>query len=171
MNAIEIYKAQEEIALGKYNECKARLEAVSKENATERKALHIELGMYNLCLRAGLLDCGGTKPDHAERALEMRNKFMPKIIARYSGIKEVFLALEGEERGRFIAAVQAELYMRNQIYESYTAELEMATEAGDEASAFELKIKIGVLESVFAAWEKWRKETGIYPNMFEEAEK
>ena len=171
MNAIEIYKAQEEIALERYNECKARLESVPKENATERKAIHIELGMYSLCLRAGLLDRGGAEPDHAERALEHRNRFIPKIIGKYHGINEVYRGLDAEEKGRFMAAVQAELYMRDQIYGNYVAELETAIAAGDEASVFDLKIKTGVLESVFAAWEKWRKETGIYPNMFTEVHK
>ncbi len=168
MNAIEIYKAQEDIANQKYMECKMRLEGVSAERKMERKALHIELGMYNLCLRAGLLDRGGNPIDHAETALAHRNLFIPKIIVKYPGLAEIFRALSAEEKSEFIAAVQAELYMRDQIYRNYTAELEAATAAGDEESVFELRIKIGALESVFAAWEEWRKETGIYPGVFKE---
>jgi len=171
MNAIEIYKAQENIAKEKFSECKARLSATAKESRAERKALHIELGMYNLCLRAGLLDRGGNAPDHAEKALEHRNKFIPKIIAAYPRINSAFLALHTEERGNFIAAVQAELYLRNQIYENYIAELEEAKAAGDAENVFDLQIKKGALESVFAAWEEWRKETDIYPYMFKEEEK
>lgn len=168
MNAIEIYKAQEEIALEKYNECKARLAQTAEESKTEKKALYIELGMYSLCLRAGLFDRGGTAPDHAETALEHRNAFIPKIIVKYPKLEEIFAALGKGEKEIFISAVQAELYMRDQIYKNYIRELEAATTAGDEASVFELKIKIGALENVFAAWEEWRKETGIYPDVFKE---
>ena len=166
MNAIEIYKAQEEIALEKYNECKARLAQTADENKTEKKALHIELGMYSLCLRAGLFDRGGTAPDHAETALEHRNKIMPRIIAKYPRINTLFRTLTAEERGKFISAIQAELYMRDQIYKTYLEQLEEAKEAGDAAGVFELKIKTGELESVFDAWEAWRTANGIYPNMF-----
>ncbi len=170
MNAIEIYTAQEEIALEKYNECKARLAQTAAENKTEKKALHIELGMYSLCLRAGLFDRGGKAPDHAQTALEHRNKFMPRIIAAYPRINELFRALPAEERGSFLAAIQAELYMRDQIYKTYLEQLGEAKAAGDAASVFELKIKTGALESVFAAWEAWRKKTGIYPDVFKEGE-
>lgn len=168
MNAIEIYKAQEEIALEKYNECKARLAQTAEESKTEKKALHIELGMYSLCLRAGLFDRGGTAPDHAQTALAHRNKFIPKIIAKYPRASTLFRALPAEERESFISAVQAEMYMRNQIYENYLSELEDAKAADDAASIFELKIKTGALESVFEAWEAWRKKTGVYPNMFKD---
>ncbi|MBQ8863071.1 MAG: hypothetical protein IJ021_10110 [Clostridia bacterium] len=170
MNAIEIYKAQEEIALEKYNECKARLAQTAEESKTEKKALYIELGMYSLCLRAGLFDRGGTAPDHAETALEHRNKFMPRIIVKYPGINEAFRALGAEEKSRFIAAIQAELYMRDQIYKNYKTELEEAKAVGDAAGIFELQIKTGALESVFTAWEAWRKKTGIYPDVFKEEE-
>ena len=168
MNAIEIYKAQENIAREKYEECKMRLDAVPAERATERKALHIELGMYNLCLRAGLFDRGGTAPDHAETALAHRNVFVPKIIVKYPKLAEIFAALGKGEKEIFVSAVQAELYMRDQIYKNYICELEAAAASGDEASVFELKIKIGALESVFAAWEEWRKGTGIYSDVFKE---
>lgn len=170
MNAIEIYKAQENIVKEKCAECKTRLGAVSAEKATERKALHIELGMYNLCLRAGLFDRGGTAPDHAETALAHRNTFIPKIIVKYPKLAEIFATLGKGEKEIFISAVQAELYMRDQIYKNYICELEAAAASGDEASVFELKIKTGALESVFAAWEEWRKETGIYSGVFTEVQ-
>ena len=55
MTYLEIDKALVEITRGKCAECKARLDAVSKENATERKALQVEYGMYSFCGAAGFL--------------------------------------------------------------------------------------------------------------------
>ena len=68
----------------------------------------------------------------------------------------------------FIAALQAEIYMRDQIVNGYYTEYEAAKAAGDEKNIFELRIKIGGCENVFKAWEAWRAEYNVYPGMFTE---
>ena len=55
MNYLDIDKTLVEITRAKCNECKARLDAIPKDRAGERKALMIENGMYTLCGNAGLL--------------------------------------------------------------------------------------------------------------------
>ena len=55
MTATEINQAMAEIALQKVKDCEERLKETPKDNKSERKAIQIELGMYSLCLRAGLL--------------------------------------------------------------------------------------------------------------------
>ena len=60
--------------------------------------------------------------------------------------------------------------MRDQIVNSYYTEFEAAKTSGDMKNILELQIKIGGCENVFKAWEAWRKENGIYPNLIDRME-
>ena len=55
MTDLEIDAALVAITRQKCEECKARLDAIPKTNATERKAVQLEYGMYTFCGNAGLL--------------------------------------------------------------------------------------------------------------------
>ena len=55
MTYLEIDKAITDILVQMHDECKTRLDSVSKDNITEQKALHLEYGMYQFCGNAGLL--------------------------------------------------------------------------------------------------------------------
>lgn len=162
MTAIEIDKAMTDIVLEKQAECKSRLEAIPKENRNERKAVQIELGMYTLCLNAGLLHCRGDR-------LSIRQNFMRNVLPRFPRVHAVYSALDEAEKTIFFAALQSELFMRDQIYRNYLAELAEAKAAGDTQNVFELQLKAGTVENVFAAWEAWRVANNVYPHMFEEA--
>ena len=58
--------------------------------------------------------------------------------------------------------------MRDNIVNSYYAELEAAKASADSKKIFELQIKIGGCENVFKAWEQWRKANNVYPRLIEE---
>ena len=163
MTYLEIDKALYDIVNEKYNECQGRLDAVSKENKNERKALMIEREMYGLCNRAGILVYVLGK---RENILTMRRRVIGQILQRYPKLNEVFTQLDEEEKMRFLAALQAEIYMRDQIVNSYYTEFESAKASDDTKNIFELQIKIGGCENVFKEWENWRVENNIYPNMF-----
>lgn len=165
MTILEIDKAMYDIVMEKYNDCQRRLNAVPMENKRERKALIIEREMYGLCNRAGLLwYAWGTR----EACLIKRCGVIGQILQRYPRLNEVFTRLDEEERMIFIAALQAEIFMRDQFVRSYCAELKKAEAAKDLESSFELQIKIGACENVFKAWEKWRMEKDLYAGMFSE---
>ena len=164
MTYLEIDKALYDIVNEKYNECQGRLDAVSKENKNERKALMIEREMYGLCNRAGILVYVVGK---RENILTMRRRVIGQILQRYPKLNEVFTQLDEEEKMRFLAALQAEIYMRDQIVNSYYTEFEAAKASGDMKNILELQIKIGGCENVFEAWEAWRKEHDIYPNLID----
>ena len=66
------------------------------------------------------------------------------------------------------AALQAEIFMRDQFVHSYYAELKKAEAAMDLESRFELQIKIGACENVFKAWEEWRVKKNLYAGLFSE---
>ena len=166
MNYLEIDKAMYDIVMEKYNECQCRLDAVPKENKGERKALIIEREMYGLCNRAGLL--WGVIHGRDWVMTNHRSRVIGQILLRYPVLNEAFTKLNDGERLRFIAALQAEIYMRDQIVHGYYAEYEAAKNAEDTKALFELRIKIGACENVFRAWEDWRAEQNVYPGLMKE---
>ena len=97
-----------------------------------------------------------------------RSRVIGQILLRYPVLNEAFTKLNDGERLRFIAALQAEIYMRDQIVHGYYAEYEAAKNAEDTKALFELRIKIGACENVFRAWEDWRAEQNVYPGLMKE---
>ena len=166
MTYLEIDQAMYDIVMEKYNDCQLRLDAVPKENKSERKALIIEREMYNLCNRAGLIVYVTGKRESI--LINTRYRVTGQILQKYPRLNEVFTQLGEEEKIRFIAALQAEIFMRDQIVNGYYAEYEAAKAAEDTKGMFELQIKIGACENVFQAWETWRAENNVYPKLLSE---
>ena len=163
MNYLDIDQAMYDIVMEKYTECQKRLDAVAKENKSERKALIIEREMYNLCNRAGMIVYVTGKREHVLAVT--RYRVTGDILQRYPRLNEVFTKLDEEEKLRFVAALQAEIFMRDQIVHGYYAEYEAAKAAEDTKGMFELRIKIGACENVFKAWEDWRVAQNVYPEL------
>lgn len=163
MTALEIDRAMYEIVNETYNECQSRLDAVAKENKSERKALIIEREMYGLCNRAGLLVY---TLGEREKCLAFRHRVIGQILPKYPRLNAIFKQLDEAEKKIFIAALQAEIFMRDQIVNSYYTQLESAQAADDTKNVFELQIKIGGCENIFRAWEAWRVEHDVYPRIF-----
>lgn len=164
MTYIDIDKAIVDIIKDKCAECKARLDLVSRDNPTERKALQLEYGMYTFCGNAGAMFNGCDR----RKALEIRQRFLSGVISDYPRLKEAYGKIDYDEKLRFIAALGAELYIRDQWLGMQKAELAAAEASGDINKVLEFKIKIGSVENMFAAWERWRRENNVYPDMFEE---
>ena len=163
MTYLDIDKTMYDIVCEKYTECQSRLDSIPKENQSERKALIIEREMYGLCNRAGILVYVLGK---RENVLSNRKRFIGQILPKYPKLREVYNNLDDEEKMRFIAALQAEIFMRDQIVNNYYTELVEAKATNDTKGIFELQIKIGGCENVFKAWEEWRVANNIYPKMF-----
>lgn len=144
--------------------CKKKLAALSGDTPTERKAIQLELGIYTFCGNAGLLFNAPTR-DHW---LRIRRPVIERLLPRYPRLRQIYSELEEEDKPRFLAAVQAELFIRDQWLGQQRAELAAAEQAGDPQRTFEIKIKIGAAEIMFAAWEAWRTEHNVFPHLFEE---
>lgn len=170
MNAIEIDKALATVVLDKHADCQSRLDAVPKENRGERKALQIELGMYTLCLNAGFLwsAYGEQEIGGREKFLQFRRRVIGNILHKYPQTEQHLCNLDPAAQDIFLSALQAEIFLRDQIYSGYLAEREAAEGSDDVKSLFELNIKIGTVESVFAAWEAWRAAHDICPELLKE---
>lgn len=166
MNINEIYNSLAETVIEFKDECKIRLESVPRERTTERKALQVELGMYSFCQRAGLLLMTETYKERGEAVIELRQNISESIMsARFPYLYDLYLSLDDQNKKIFLAVFQAEIFMRDQIFESYKEELKNAKACGDEDRAFEFKIKVSALERVFSAWDKWRKDYQLYPDI------
>ena len=166
MKYLDIDKALVDITRAKCDECKARLDATPKDSKAERKALQIELGMYTLCGNAGLLFNAGWE---RQRTYQIRQNFWSMVLPKYPKHQEIYSALTDDEKLSFMAAWQADLFMRDQLLNGYVTELAQAEAAGDAKNTFELRIKIGGVREMLSLWEGWRKENGVYPGLMEEA--
>ena len=166
MNYLDIDKALVDLTRAKCAECKARLDAIPKDRAGERKALLIENGMYTLCGNAGLLfNTYGTR----EGLYRTRQNFFNYAMTKYPRHGEIYATLNDDEKLSFMAAWQADLFMRDQLLAGYLNELAQAEAAGDAKNTFELRIKVGAVHEMLAAWAAWRKENNIYPLEIQEA--
>lgn len=164
MTYLEIDKAMVDITRQKCIECKARLDTVPKENVTERKALQLEHGMYTFCGNCGLL----FNTTGERRIIKIRRAFLERQLYKYPRINSIYLMLDEEEKLRFMAALQAELYLRDQWLVEQYAELAAAENSGDAKKAFEFRIKIGAAENMFSIWEDWRVENNVFPGLLKE---
>ncbi len=166
MNYLEIDQALVDLTRAKCAECKARLDAVPKDRAGERKALLIEQGMYTLCGNAGLLfNTGGSRETLYQKT---RQNFFNYVLPKYPRHGAIYTTLNENEKLSFMAAWQADLFMRDQLLAGYVTELSQAEAAGDVKNTFEFRIKIGAVRQMLAIWEAWRKENGVYHGLMEE---
>lgn len=165
MTHLEIDAAIINITKNKCNERERRLSAIPKENVTERKALLVEYGMYTFCGNAGFLF---QSENNKKNALQTRQKYLERELYKYPRLNEVFTQLDEASKLNFTAALQAEIFIRDQCLTAQYTELAQAEASGDIGKMFEIKIKIGAILSMFALWEDWRKENGVYPFMFKE---
>ncbi|MBR5869514.1 MAG: hypothetical protein IKZ09_00630 [Clostridia bacterium] len=165
MTYLEIDGALVNITRTLCSDSKLRLDGIPKEHATERKAVQLEHGMYTFCGNAGLLFNTGWE---REKVLDTRLHFWNRELHRYPEIQKQYEVFDENEKMRFFAALQGELFLRDQWLGEQETAHSMATAASDTQQIFELSIKIGAVKAMFSAWEAWRLEHNIYPNMFEE---
>lgn len=166
MTYLEIDKAICDIAKEMVTECKTRLDAIPKDNKTERKALQLEHGMYTFCCNAGML----TSPKR-DGCLKARRNFTERTLSRrptLSRLNQFYQQLNEMEKMRFIAATQAEIFIKDQWLPEQISALNTAEVSNDVQTAFELKIKIGAVRNVFSAWQEWRTQNGVYSAVIEE---
>lgn len=173
MNALEIDKALSELLFEKIKESNAKLELLPKEAKNERKAVQIEIGMYNLFVNFGFLyhmRKGDTYEERRNHVLWIREKMTERmnLFLAFPKIKKAYDVADDVERKCIIAALHSEMHMRNSFYNKYLKDLEAAKQYNDVYKSFEIGLKVSVLEDGFRLLEKYRQENGIYPGMFEE---
>lgn len=168
MTTNDIFTELVDINKEQLNQCKEKIEFLPADRNTERKALNVELGMYNACLRAGSLY---KTVSTWENFWNIRKNVAENMIYAYPKISEVYFKADNNEKEIIMAVTHSEMFIRNQLYEGYLSELDEAIGADDAVKIFELRIKIGAMKKVFSAWEKWRIQNNLYPGLFEDVKK
>ena len=166
MTALEIDIATENIILELYNECQDRLAEIPKESKRERKAVQVELAMYSMGIRAGTLYY--TTGERINSIRVRSRRFGNIINIFYPEIKKLYDNADDDGKLKITCALQCEAFLRSQMYDRYIKELKQAKEVNDTEIIFESTIKIGALQNIFDALEKWRISNNIYPYMFKE---
>ena len=165
MTNAEIINALADIVLKKESECKAKIAALPKESVLEKKALMIEMGMYNLCLRAGLLY---NTLGSIDNAVKVKCSRMPRFVKRFPKLAEYWNCADDEEKLKLTAALYGEVWMYDQIVIQYQEEYDTATSENDAEKIFEARIKLGVVKQVLSNWHVWRIQHDIYRGILEE---
>ncbi len=173
MKPLEIDRGLSQVMIVKIEESKKKLSVLPQEAKTERKAVQIELGMYQLFLNFGQLydvKQGNTAEEQRTHVLIIREKMMHRLghLSLFPKIREMYDLADEEEKKRIVAAFHGEMNMRAQMYSKYVKEWEVAKQCGDAMQVFETGLKVAVVEEGFRIWEKWRKENNVYPDMFQE---
>ena len=166
MTHLELYNALLAINQNMRDECQARLDAIPKENGTERKAVQLESAMYNFCNASGLFNAYQTQ-QKALCGTEPRSLVYDKLLPKYPKLYSTYEALSNEDKWCFIAAIHPELFIRDQWVTKKESELAAAKASGDTKNVFEITVMLGAVKNMFAAWEAWRVENNVYPHMFE----
>ena len=164
MTYIDIDNALVGITKKMCEECRVRLDAIPAENPTEKKAAQLEHGMYIFCGNAGELFNTGWE---REKVIGIRKAFFHRVCAKYPRLDTAYQLLNSNEKLCFIAALHAELYIRDQWIPKKESELAAATAVNDAKNVFEIMVMIGAVKNMFTAWEAWRVENNVFPHMFE----
>ncbi|MBQ8407381.1 MAG: hypothetical protein IJY39_00810 [Clostridia bacterium] len=155
MNQQEIFNGLWTITKEKHNACKAEIEALGKEHPTERGALQLKAGIYNVATAAGLIS-------GVDKAIELMSKRFPNLIKRFPDLSAYYDGLSDEEKGIMEIALYSELFMRANFYNTYNSELAEAEKDGDPQIIFKARLKKEVLDEILTMWRDFRAQNGLF---------
>ena len=160
MNKQEIYDGLWRITKEKQNACKEAAAAVDRDHPTERGALQLKAGIYNVAIAAGLISGVNQAADvMSKRFINLMGHF-PDLAVYYHGLPE-------EEKGIMAVSLYPELFMRENFYKTYQTELANAEKYGDPQTIFKARIKIEVLDEILDMWRGFRVENGLFTFAFD----
>lgn len=138
--------------------CAERIGALGKDNATERGALQMQRGIYNLCMQAGLCACMPDPIKAIHRRFPDFVRHFPQLAAYHAGLGE-------EQKAIFEVAFYPEIWMSSSFLETYQKERDAAEVSGDQSLVFKAKLKYEVLHDVVAAWRNARAEMELWAEL------
>ena len=107
---------------------------LGKNHPTERGALQLKAGIYNVAIAAGLI--GGT-----DRSILLMSKRFGNLIKFFPELELYYRELTGEEKENMEIALYPEIFMRLNFYNTYNNDLEAAERFGDPQKIFQARIK------------------------------
>ncbi len=161
MNKQEIYNGLYVITKEKHNACKAEITSVSKDHPTERGALQLKAGIYDVACAAGLIT-------GSEKAIELMSRRFPNLIRFFPDLASYYQDLSEDEKGIMEVALYPEVFMRSNFYNTYSADVEEAEKDGDPQKIFKAKIKKEVLDEILNMWRNFRVQNDLFVFAFTE---
>lgn len=163
MNKQEIYNVLWTITKERYDACKADAMSVDKNHPTERGALQLKAGIYNVAITAGLISGNAA-------ATELMSKRFRNLIQRFPDIADYYHTLPEDQKELMEISLYPEIFMRANLYETYKTDLEQAKKEGDPQMIFKAKIKKEVLDDILNMWRTIRVQNGLFSFAFESKE-
>ena len=163
MNKQEILSGLLTITKEKHEACKADASAVDKNHPTERGALQLKAGIYNVAIAAGLIN--GT-----DQAIELMSKRFKNLINHFPDLANHYHMLSDDQKELMEIALYPEVFMRVNFYNTYNTDLEQAELEGDPQKIFKARIKKEVLDDILNMWREFRVQNDLFIFAFSEKE-
>ena len=163
MNKQEILNGLLTITKEKHEACKAEASAVDKNHPTERGALQLKAGIYNVAIAAGLIN--GT-----DQAIELMSKRFKNLIKHFPDIADYYHRLSDDQKELMEISLYPEVFMRTNFYNTYNTDLEQAELDGEPQKIFKAKIKKEVLDDILNMWRAYRIEKDLFVFAFDDKE-
>lgn len=160
MNKQEIYDGLWRITKEKQDACKAEAEAVDRDHPTERGALQLKAGIYNVAIAAGLIS-------GVNQAADIMRKRFVNLMGHFPDLAVYYHGLPEEEKGIMAVSLYPELFMRASFYNTYQTELANAEKYDDPQAIFKARIKKEVLDEILDMWRGFRVQNGLFTFAFD----
>lgn len=160
MNKQEIYDCLWRITKEKQDACKAEAEAVDRDHPTERGALQLKAGIYNVAIAAGLIS-------GVNQAVDIMSKRFVNLMGHFPDLAVYYHGLPEEEKGIMAVSLYPELFMRASFYNTYQTELANAEKYDDPQAIFKARIKKEVLDEILDMWRGFRVQNGLFTFAFD----
>ena len=163
MNKQEIFNGLWTITKEKHTACKTDAASVDKNHPTERGALQLKSGIYNVAIAAGLIN--GT-----DQAIELMSKRFHNLIKHFPELANYYHRLPDDQKELMEISLYPEVFMRANFYAIYQTDLEQAKEDGDPQKIFKARIKKEVLDDILYMWRDFRVQNELFVFAFDDKE-
>ena len=161
MNQHEIFNELYSLVKEKYDICKNDIAAIGKDHPTEKGALQLKLGIYNVAMAAGLI----SRLDNGPEVMSRRFKnFLDHLPAE---ISEHYNSLPDEQKIIMSTALYPETFMRLNFYNTYNTDFEQAEESGEPQKIFKARLKKEVLDEILNMWRDFRLQNDLFVFAFD----
>jgi len=160
MNKQEIFNGLWTITKEKHNACKEDASLVDKHHPTERGALQLKVGIYNVAVAAGLIS-------GIDRAIELMSERFKNLIQHFPDLADYYYTLPDDQKELMEISLYPEVFMRVNFYNTYNNDLEQAEKDGDPQTIFKARIKKEVLDDILNMWRDFRVQNNLFAFAFE----
>ncbi len=164
MNKQEIFNGLWTITKEKHDACKADVTSVDKNHPTERGALQLKAGIYNVAIAAGLIA-------GIDNATELMSNRFKNLIKHFPAIANYYHTLPVDQKETMEISLYPEVFMRVNFFNTYNTDLEEAEMDGDPQKIFKARIKKEVLAEILNRWRDFRVQNDLFVFAFDDGER